>query len=109
MTPEQIDGLINAWVKVDNAIDTYGPGLFAAAVALATWWALRRAADYRARRRTIRATRRQLQRERQQMARLAAAIQAAPLIPTQPGHDDNLLAQCWNAWNAEPRKENPQP
>lgn len=56
-----------------------------------------------------RAVRRQLRRERQQMARLRAAIDNAPLIPTQPGHDDELLDKCWAAWNAQPRKEKPQP
>ncbi|WP_432053675.1 hypothetical protein [Streptomyces sp. bgisy022] len=56
-----------------------------------------------------RCRRQQIARERAQMTRLRDAIDTAPLIPTQPGTDNDLLNQCWDAWNTDtqPRKENP--
>lgn len=42
MSPEQINGLINAWLWLVDAIDRYGPGLAVAAIAWAAWRALRK-------------------------------------------------------------------
>lgn len=109
VSPELLDALINAYVWIDAKVDTYGPGLFAATIAWVGWWALCRAADHRARRRWNAAGRRQLADERQQMASLRAAIEAAPLIPTQPGHDQHALDTCNAIWNAEAREETDQP
>jgi hypothetical protein len=53
VSPETIDGFVNAWLWAADKADTYGPGVTAAAIAWAGWWALCRAADYRARRRWI--------------------------------------------------------
>lgn len=101
MTPEQIDGLINAWVWVDRQVITYGPGLALAAGCIAAAWVSSKIRAWRDKR----AARRQLRLERQQMARLSDAINNAPLIPTQPGQDEDLLDHCWNASNADTRKE----
>jgi uncharacterized membrane protein YccC len=103
MTPEQIDTVTNGLINLHTFVDEYGPGRFAAAVAGACWMI---ASRIRARR----AWRRQLRCERQQMARLAADIDAAPLIPTQSGRDNDLLAECNQILAAtENRKEKPQP
>lgn len=109
VTPEQINGLVNAGLWMADTVDAYGPGLTAAAIAWAGWWGIGRAADYRARRRTVAALRRQLADARREMARASAAIDQAPLIPTRPGHDQAALDTC-NAINALPtREEKPQP
>lgn len=105
MTPEQIDTVTNAAINLHTLLDTYGPGILAGAIPGIGWWAIRRRQQRQARRRAV--TQQRL--ERQQMARLRAAIEAAPLIPTQPGHDQQLLEACWTAWNADTRKEKPQP
>lgn len=103
MTPEQIDTVTNGVINLHAFLDEHGPGLFAAAVAGGCWIV---ASRIRARR----AWRRQLRLERQQMARLAAAIEAAPLTPTRPGQDNDLLAECNQILDAtENRKEKPQP
>ena len=103
MTPAQIDTVTNGLINVHAWLDTWWPLLAAAAGLWATWWIARRL-------RAANARLRQIAREQQQMARIRAAIAAAPLIPTQPGHDDDLLDACWASWNAtENRKEKPQP
>lgn len=107
VSPETIDGLLTAGFWLIDVVDTYGPGLAAAAIAWAGWWALCRAADHRDRRRWN-AAGREAADERQEMARLTAAIEAAPLIPTQPGHDQNALDTCNAIWNAEAREETDQ-
>jgi len=101
MTPEQIDTITNALVEVHAIVGEYGPGLVAAAVAGGCWMV---ASRIRARR----TWRRQLQHERQQMARLAAASEAAPLIPTQPGQDNDLLNQCNQILAATDDRKEPQ-
>ncbi|MER5843249.1 hypothetical protein ABT099_23715 [Streptomyces prasinus] len=96
-----------------NQLATHGllPVLAAETVIfVAAWCGLGAALHAAEQRRNRQALRAQLRAERQQMARLRDAIEAAPLIPTQPGHDDDLLIACWDAWNAdstEPRKETP--
>jgi hypothetical protein len=110
MTPQQIDDVTTGLVKVYAFLDAHGPGLLAAAIAGGLWVLYRKTAPHRRRRRAVAAQRRQVLLERQQMARLTAAIDAAPLIPTQPGQDNDLLGKCnqiLNATNA--RKEKPQP
>jgi hypothetical protein len=110
VSPETIDGFVNAGLWLTDTVDTYGPGLTAAAIAWAGWWARCRAADWRAERREIAVRRRQLADERQQMAHLRNAIDNAPLIPTQPGHDQQALNTCNAIWNAtEAREETDQP
>ncbi|MFH9574269.1 hypothetical protein ACH4MG_27475 [Streptomyces sp. NPDC017454] len=107
MTLDQLNTAINAWVWIDDQVSAYGPGLTVAAGLWAAARATRRTAAYIRYRRDVAARRQALAAERQQMTDLAAAIDTAPLIPTQPGHDDDLLADCWNAWTAKPRKETP--
>lgn len=103
MTPEQIDTVTDGLINLHTFVGEYGPGLFAAAVAGGCWIV---ASRIRARR----AWRRQLRHERQQMARSAADIDAAPLIPTQPGQDNDLLAECNQILNATDNwKETPEP
>lgn len=109
VSPDTITGLVNAWIWFGDTVDTYGPGLAVAGLAWAGWWMRRRAVDYRQRRRTIAARRRQLADERRQMARHSAAIDAAPHIPTRPGHDRQALDTCWDIWNANTREETDQP
>jgi hypothetical protein len=109
VSPETIDGFVNAGLWLTDTVDTYGPGLTAAAIAWAGWWMHCRVVDYQARRREIAARRRQLADERQQMAHLRDAIDNAPLIPTQPGHDQQALDTCNAIYNLPARKENPQP
>lgn len=71
-------------------------------------WATRWATTHIRHRRHVTEHRQQLLLEQQQMARLRDAIDQAPLIPTQPGQDDDLLNACWNAWKADTtRKEKP--
>lgn len=106
MTPEQIDTVTNGLINMHTFVDQYGPGILAGAIPGIGWWLMARRQARRERRRAAVAQQRL---ERQQMARLAAAIKAAPLIPTQPGQDDDLLDACWNAWNADTRKETPEP
>jgi hypothetical protein len=107
VSPETIDGFVNAGLWLTNTVDTYGPGLTAAAIAWAGWWARCRIVDWRDRRHAVAALRRQIADERQQMARLAAAIDQAPLIPTRPGHDQAALDTCNAIWNADIREEKP--
>jgi hypothetical protein len=107
MTPEQLDMAINAWVWVDIKIGVYGPGLALAAGLWAAARATRGAVDHIAYRRNVAARRRTLATERRQMTAASHAIDTAPLIPTQPGSDDDLLVACWNAWKAQPREEKP--
>ncbi|MFD5491546.1 hypothetical protein ACFWH4_01055 [Streptomyces sp. NPDC127091] len=92
-----------------NLLATYGliPVIAVEAVAcVAAWCGLGAALHAAEQRRSRRALRAQLRTERQQMARLRDAITNAPQIPTQPGHDNDLLIACWDAWNADTRKEN---
>lgn len=105
MTPEQIDAATNGALWLHDQINTYGPGLALAALGVAFSWTCAKTGAWRKRRRDLRATRRQLRTERQQMARLSAAINNAPLIPTQPGHDQDALNTCWASWNADIREE----
>lgn len=107
MTPAQIDAVTNGALWAYDQVTVYGPGLALAAAGVAAWRACSRINVWRKRRRDLRAARLQLQAERQQMARLAAAINNAPLIPTQPGHDQNALNTCWDSWNADIREEKP--
>jgi hypothetical protein len=58
VTPEQVNGLVNAWLWAADTVATYGPGLAAAGIAWAGWWTRRRAADWRDRRREQRGIRR---------------------------------------------------
>ena len=92
MTAEQLSAVVDAWVWADEQIGTYGPGLVLAAAVLAIRHAIRRLRDRAAYCRQIR---HELQQTRQ-----------TPHIPTQPGTDDDLLIACWDAWKANPRKEN---
>jgi len=75
----------------DQAL-TYLPGIGLCAVIYGIWRAIRRLRDRAAYCRQIR---HELQQTRQ-----------TPHIPTQPGTDDDLLIACWDAWKANPRKEN---
>ncbi|GGM05908.1 hypothetical protein GCM10010099_22610 [Streptomyces cinereus] len=98
VSPEVVDGLLTAGFWLVDLIDTYGPGLVAAAIAGAGWWALCRTADHRNSRRWNATGRRQ------------TAIEAAPPIPTQPSHDQTDLDTCNAIWNAtQARKETDQP
>lgn len=93
VSPETVDGLLTAGFWLIDLIDTYGPGLAAAAIAWAGWWALCRAADHRNSRRWNAAGRRQ------------TAGQAAPLSP-----DQTDLDTCNAIWNAtQAREETDQP
>lgn len=108
MTPEQIDTVTNTVLWLHDQVATYGPGLALTAACIAMSWVCAKVRGWRERRRDLRARRDALRAERQQMARLRDAINQAPLIPTQPGRDDDLLNACWDAWTAdEPRKETP--
>jgi hypothetical protein len=100
MTPEQIDTITDGLITTWQLVGEYGPGLFAAAVAGGCWVAAHRIRERRAKRRQERL-------ERQQMARLAHAIETAPLIPTQPGQDQQLLAACNQILAATARREKP--
>ena len=94
----------------DWAVDQvllYGPGFALIAGCIAVSATCARIRDIRARRRNIRTRREQLRHDRQHMARLSDAINQAPLIPTQPGTDQDLLDACWDAWNTDTRKEKP--
>jgi hypothetical protein len=84
---------------VDFAL-TFGPGVALTAVIYTAWSVIDRIRDRAA-------YCRQLRHELQQTRHLAHAIEQAPLIPTQPGQDDDLLTACWDAWKAQPRKEKP--
>lgn len=97
MTPEQLSAAIDAWVWIDQQATTYGPGLaLAGAVVFAR--AIRRSVAHIRHRRAVTECRR----------RLWHASTRAPHIPTQPGHDDQLLNACWDAWKADhPRREKP--
>jgi hypothetical protein len=44
VSPETIDGFVNAWLWAVDKVDTYGPGVVFVATVVATWWALNRAA-----------------------------------------------------------------
>ncbi|MFE0794698.1 hypothetical protein [Streptomyces mutabilis] len=107
MTLEQLDTAINAWVWIDHQVGTFGPGIALTAGVWAAYRTARGATAYIRYRRDVAARRHALAAERQQMHAASHAIDTAPLIPTQPGHDDDLLVECWNAWTAEPRKEKP--
>ncbi len=100
MTREQIDTVTDGLITTWQLVGTYGPGLLAATIAGGCWITAR---HLRARR----ADRRQERLERQQMARLARAIETAPLIPTQPGQDQQLLASCNQILAATARREKP--
>lgn len=54
MTPESIDGLINAWVWADTQIRIYGPGLAVAAGCIAASWTWAKVRGWRERRRSLR-------------------------------------------------------
>ena len=104
MTPEQIDAVTNAWMWADQQTARYGPGLGLAALCVAISWTCSKTRGWRDKR----AARRQLQHEHQQMARLTEAITQAPLIPTQPGQDQQLLDDCRQILHAtEDRKKKP--
>lgn len=105
--PEVINGLINAGAWLDMHIAAYGPGVaFAATVAIA-WQALKRANHLVDELLRQAARRGQIRDEQQQMADLSTAIDQAPLIPTQHGHDRQALDACQAMWNADSRKETP--
>lgn len=109
MTPEQIDAATNAVVEVHAFLDQHGPGLLAGAIPGIGWWLMSRREQRRARRRAAVTAARQQRLERRQMARLSKAIDEAPLIPTQPGHDAELLAKCNQILDAtNNRKETPE-
>lgn len=100
MSPERLDGYINAWAWTAHQIDTYGPGLaVAAGIAAITW--------------TYQTLRRQFARaadicawaasttpddELAQMAAARDAIETAPLIDTQHGYDRDALRTCKAIW-----------
>lgn len=95
MTLEQYSAVIDAWVWIDTQIDMYGPGLALTAVCIAISWTCSKIRAWRERRRDL----------HEQRAALRDAINQAPQIPTQPGHDDDLLTACWDAWKANTRTE----
>jgi hypothetical protein len=87
----------------DWAIDqvlAYGPGVALTAVIYTAWRIVARLRDRAA-------YCRQIRHDIEQARRLAHDIKQAPHIPTQPGTDDDLLTDCWNAWKAQPREEKP--
>ncbi|CAL9663981.1 hypothetical protein SUDANB1_07117 [Streptomyces sp. enrichment culture] len=105
MTREQVDAVTETGLWLHEQVATYGPGLALAAAGIAVSWTCSKIRDWRERRRELRD---QLRPERQQMSAVSHAIDTAPLIPTQPGRDDQLLNACEAAWTAdEPRKETP--
>ncbi|WP_328336817.1 hypothetical protein [Streptomyces violaceus] len=107
MTREQVDAVTETGLWLHDQVATYGPGLALTAACIAASWTCAKVRGWRDRRRELRDRRAALRLERQQMARLRDAIDTAPLIPTQPGHDNDLLDACEAAWNADTRKEKP--
>lgn len=67
---------------------TYGPGVILCGAVYTVWRGIDRLRDRAAYCRQIR-----------------HELQQTPHIPTQPGSDDDLLYACWDAWKANPRKE----
>ncbi|MET9149996.1 hypothetical protein ABZX82_01755 [Streptomyces griseoflavus] len=98
MTLDHYAAIITAGAWIDQQIAMYGPGIALTAVLIAISWTCSKVRAWRERRRDARDWRAQLRTE--------LAAQAAADDDTQPGHDDQLLADCWNAWKAQPRKEN---
>ncbi|MEV0220824.1 hypothetical protein [Streptomyces sp. NPDC050704] len=90
VTPETVNGLVNAWLWLADTTETFGPGLALAGAAWAVRWAGCRAIDYACRRHTLAAWRRQLDEP-----------------PMQAGHDQPDLEECTAIWNADTRKEKP--
>lgn len=100
MTPEQYSAVIDAWVWTDQQIHTYGPGLALAGICIAITRTYSKIRNWRERRAT-----REQRAALQQTAHQSNSTNHLPHIPTQPGHDDDLLTACWNAWKANPRTE----
>lgn len=91
MTLEQLSTAINTWVWIDQQITTFGPGVVLCAVGY-----------------TVRAIAKRIRRRlRDASHHIDDLLAPAPVDDTQPGTDDDLLADCWNAWKAKPRKETP--
>ncbi|QQM45119.1 hypothetical protein [Streptomyces liliifuscus] len=80
VTPEQIDGLVNAWLWGVDQADTYGPGVVFVAVVAIAWRALNRAARCVERIRHRVELGRQLADERRQMAERSAALDTCNAI-----------------------------
>lgn len=97
MTPEQYSAVIDAWVWTDQQLHTYGPGLALTGICIAVTRTYSKIRNWRERRRDTQAWRARLRAE--------LASQTAADDDTQPGHDDDLLTACWNAWKANPRTE----
>ncbi|GGV36674.1 hypothetical protein GCM10010293_40060 [Streptomyces griseoflavus] len=100
MTLDHYAAIITAGAWIDQQIAMYGPGLALTAVLIAIAWTCSRIRSWRERRRDARDWRARLRTE-------LAAAEAAADDDTQPGIDDDLLAHCWDAWKAQPRKEKP--
>ncbi|MEZ3180336.1 hypothetical protein KYY02_17075 [Streptomyces pimonensis] len=93
MSLDQLSAAINTWVWIDQQITTYGPGIDLYAV-IATARAITKRIH------------RQLRDASHHINELLTP--ATPADDTQPGTDDDLLADCWDAWKApEPRKGKP--
>lgn len=80
VTPETVNGLVNAWLWGVDQVDTYGPGVVFVAVVAGTWRALNRAARYVERIRHRVELGRQLADERRQMAERSAALDTCNAI-----------------------------
>ncbi|MCZ4509937.1 hypothetical protein O3Q52_17380 [Streptomyces sp. ActVer] len=94
VTPETVNGLVNAWLWGVEQVDTFGPGVVFVAVFAIAWRALNRAARYVEQIRHRLELGRKLADEQRQMAEHSAALDDAPLIPTRPGHDRQPLDTC---------------
>jgi hypothetical protein len=105
--PGAVNGLINAYAWVDPHIATYGPGVAIAAVFALAWRALNRASRYIERMRYRTALGHQLADERREMTELSAALDQAPLTPTQHGHDQHALDTRQAIRDADSREETP--
>jgi hypothetical protein len=103
VTPEEIDTVTDGVIKVHAMADRFGPGLLLAAAIAGAWWACRRIAAAVHDRLAVAAARRQLRRRQQRIARIPTTFRG----DTHPGHDQQLLADCWAAWNANTREEKP--
>lgn len=51
VTPETVNGLINAWLRISELVDAYGPVTLASAIPAAGWWISLRVHDRRQRQR----------------------------------------------------------
>lgn len=81
MTPDQINTWTDAALRMQNAVDVYGPGLILASCTVTAWWACRWVA-----RTAFRCWDRLV--ERRQLRHTPAAFD------NQPPVDDDTLATC---------------